>query len=181
LLLATALVGGCTGGGGDAETVVAPPESTPTTETTSSTGTTTGEATPVEPALTHAAFIRQLDRLCRKGNRLVDRRYGGRVDAAIEANDYEGLADLLERVGRVDRRFDRADQRLLDQASPEDAKALSKYIALSEELDNYRKRYVRALRRHDDDELDRLNVVDDKARNKRTRVTAQMGLTECGM
>lgn len=183
LLVIAAAVGGCTGGDGNAETVVAPTTtaaSASTVETTTD-DTTTEETTPVEPTLTHAAFIRRLDRICRKGNDLAERRLGDALDAAIAANDYERIADLFRQVSRIDRRGDRAHMRLLDQVSPEDKKAYTKYIALSEELDNYRERYIRALRGHDDDEISRLNGLDDRARTRRTRLTAQMGLTRCGM
>lgn len=98
----------------------------------------------------------------------------------IAANDYEKLADLLERANRLDRPFYRAVRRLSEQAPAEDEASLAKYLALSHELDNYGDRYIKALRQHDDDELARLVDLREQTRNRRTRLTARMGLKECG-
>jgi hypothetical protein len=71
-------------------------------------------------------------------------------------------------------------RRLGERVPARDEANLRRYLAMSHELDIYNARYIRALRRHDDDELARLNVLSEHTRNRRTRVTARMGLRECG-
>jgi hypothetical protein len=84
--------------------------------------------------------------------------FGDAVDAAIAANDYERLADLFEHASRLNTPFYRAMRRLRDQVSADDERSFARYVALSREVDNLMK----------------------QARNKRTHVTATMGLKECG-
>jgi hypothetical protein len=175
LILAFSLVGCDTGDSNSANTLSTHSDTTAATTT----GATT-TSTPSPPPLTHQQFVGRLDRICRKANGLVERRFGAATEAAIEANDYEKVADLLERADRVDRSFDADVERLSDRVPDEDARALRKYLALSDELDNYRDRFIRALRHREDEEIDRLDKLDDRARNQRTRVTAQMGLKYCG-
>ena len=170
LLLAT----GCLGSGGPGETNAAP---------TGSIATTTLLTTPTvtEPVtLTHRHFVRRLDGLCRKFNKKLDRKFGAAEDAAIAANDYGRLADLMKRSNRLDRPFYRAVKRLGSQVPDRDARGLRRYLTFSHELDNFGNRYIRALRHSDENELGRLNVLIEHTRNQRTRVTARMGLKRCG-
>jgi hypothetical protein len=121
-----------------------------------------------------------LDGICRRSNRLLDRRFGAAEDAAIAANDYDRLADLMKRANRFDRPFYRAVNKLGARVPERDEAGLRRYLRLSRQLDIFGLRYIRALRAHDDDELGRLNTLIEHTRNKRTRVTATMGLRQCG-
>lgn len=121
-----------------------------------------------------------MDRLCRTSNRQIERRFGAKQDAAIAANDYDSLADLMQRAKRFDRPFYRAVRELGQRVPDRDERSLDRYLSLSRELDVYRARYIRALRKHDDDELGRLDALYENTRTRRTRVTARMGLTRCG-
>jgi hypothetical protein len=66
--------------------------------------------------------------------------------------------DLFEHASRLNTPFYRAMRRLRDQVSADDERSFARYVALSREVDNLMK----------------------QARNKRTHVTATMGLKECG-
>jgi hypothetical protein len=169
-------VTGCSVGGGSSKATESQSEPVATTTTPAPTTTVVVESIP----LTHVQFTRRLDRLCKRFNRKQDRRFGAAEDAAVAANDYEGLANLYERSLRAGRPFYRAVRRLGNRVPEEDAGALRRYLSLSRELDIYSLRYVRALRHHDDTELGRLNGLTEQTRNRRTRVTAKMGLRVCG-
>jgi hypothetical protein len=147
------------------------------------TATTTTEATTtaaVEPALTHREFINRLDRLCLKGNRQLERRYGAAFEAAYAANDYDRLADLFQRSRRLNRPFYTAVRELRRDVPDRDARGLRQYLSLSHQMDIYYARSIRAYRERDDAELARLSSLIERARSQRTRVTAKMGLRECG-
>jgi hypothetical protein len=173
-LLVGLVLAGCTGGSGGPEA-----SSTLTASTTVAT-TTVAEPPAPPPPLTHRVFIKGLDGICRRSNRLLDRRFGAAEDAAIAANDYDRLADLMKRANRFDRPFYRAVNKLGARVPERDEAGLRRYLRLSRQLDIFGLRYIRALRAHDDDELGRLNTLIEHTRNKRTRVTATMGLRQCG-
>jgi hypothetical protein len=173
--LFAASLAGCSGGGNSSTNA----DSTPAPATTTMpTPSTTTEPAP-EP-FTHAQFIKRLDHLCGKFNRKADRRFGAEEDAAAAANDYGRLADVYQRSIRFDRPFYVAVRKLGARVPEEDATGLSRYLSLSHERDTYFRRYIRALREHDDAELTRLSGLIDQVRNQRTRVTAKMGLRVCG-
>jgi hypothetical protein len=171
-LIIIALSAGCSGGDS------AEPETQPDSTTTATTEATTTVAD--EPALTHREFVKRLDRICLKANRQLDRRYGAAFEAAYAANDYDRLADLFQRTRRLNRPFYKA-VRELGRAAPErDTRGLRQYLSLSHQMDVYYDRSISAYRQEDDAELNRLAVLIERARSQRTRVTAKMGLRECG-
>jgi hypothetical protein len=185
-MAALVLSAGCTGdSGGDptaSPNTVQRAASTEEAAAPTATDTeTTTESEPEPTVLTHGAFIKQLDRLCRKGNNSKAANAAERnFNAASAANDYEGVAAALadKKYAREDKRFEKKAYALL--APPEDERAFRRYIVLSEQLDNLYIRLIRALRAHDDDEITRLGALVDKIRNKRTTVTSGVGLVECG-
>jgi hypothetical protein len=176
LLVVLVLAGGCTGGSGGPEA-----SSSSTLAGTITVATTTVAEPPAPPApLSHRVFVKRLDRICRQSNSQLDRRFGAAEDAAIAANDYDRLADLMKRAERANRPFYRAVKKLGLRVPDKDEAGLRRYLRLSHELDVFKSRYIKALRDHDDDELDRLNGLIEHTRNERTRVTARMRLRECG-
>ena len=93
----------------------------------------------------------------------------------------ESYARLLERADRFNDKFDHKNNFFgLDPALEKDQRGYAKYRELSRRLDNYNAREIRAARRHDYDEPLRLFALDEKTRNQRTKVTADLGLRFCG-
>jgi hypothetical protein len=62
----------------------------------------------------------------------------------------------------------------------QDEAGLARYLSLSRQMDVYYRRSERAYRQADDAELARLAILIERARSQRTRVTARMGLRQCG-
>jgi hypothetical protein len=96
--LLMALAVGCSGGGDEdvprAATATASSSSAvEDVTTTTAAPTTTVDAEP--PPLTHAQFVPRLDRLCKRGNRALD-RFNRRYAAAIGRGDYDGAADIWQ-------------------------------------------------------------------------------------
>ena len=168
---------GCMGSGSNEDALTGPIESSPT-ETT---GTTTASTPPVPPPLTHRQFIRELDHLCKVGNNLADKKFGGDVTVQDTAESMDAYARLIERAERFNDKFNRKNNFFgLDPALQKDERNYAKYRELSRRLDNYYARVIRAARRHDFQELVRLFALTERARNQRTKVTADMGLRFCG-
>jgi hypothetical protein len=167
---------GCMGSSSNQEALTSPVESSPT-----ETGTTTVSAPPVPPPLTHRQFIHTLDHLCKVGNNLLDKKFGGDVTVSDTAESMDAYARFIERADRFNDKFNRKNNFFgLDPALEKDQRDYAKYRELSRRLDNYSAREIRAARRHDFEELLRLFALDKKARNQRTKVTADMGLRFCG-
>ena len=165
----------CTGGGSSTAT-----DSATTSQPDPATTAPITTVAEPPPPLSHGQFIKRLDRICRTSNRQIEQRFGAKEDAAIAANDYDRLADLMQQAKRLDRPFYRAVREFGQRVPDEDERGLRRYLSLSHELDVFRARYIRALRKHDDDELARLDALYEHTRNQRTRVTARMGLKQCG-
>jgi hypothetical protein len=115
-----------------------------------------------------------------ESNARLEDRFGAAEEAAVAANDYEKLADLHKRANQLERSFYAAVRQLSERVPDRDKSGLRRYLALSHELDVFDRRVIRALRAHDDEELARLITLSERVRNQRTRVTARMGLRECG-
>jgi hypothetical protein len=171
----SACMGGSSSSGKDVLTAAV--ESTPT-ETT---GTTTSATPPPPPPLSHREFVKRLDSICKKANDKLDRRFGAASDAAVAAQDLDKLADLRVKARRLNAPFYAAVRKLRSRGVPDrDKAALRKYLALSHQLDSLDRRYIRALRQSDLDEIGRLNGITSRIRNKRTKVTSSVGLRQCG-
>ena len=115
---------------------VTAPEATDTEDAAKLSDTST-EATdtqvveePEEQVLTHAAFIRRFDRLCRRSNRQIDRA-NERIDAAYARGDYGEAARLWSRSKkRVDPPFYRAVEALaVPEEDPSRPRALPRTFA----------------------------------------------------
>jgi hypothetical protein len=173
VLVLIVLAAGCSGGD------MADPAATRPSVTTER--ATTAITTIVEePALTHREFIRELDRTCRKGNQQAERRFGDELEAASAANDYDRIADVLHESRSLNKPFYRAVRELAREVPEEDEAGLRRYLSLSRQLDVYYVRLERAYRQADDAELGRISALVEQTRSQRTRVTARMGLRECG-
>jgi hypothetical protein len=175
-----ALVVGCSGDDGDLSrvaTATAPSTSTiDDVTTTTETPTVTDDVAP--PPLTHAMFIRRLDRICKRGNRAIDRS-NKRLEAAFARGDYDAAADIWARTKkRLDPPF-YAKVRALVPPSRDEV-GLRRYLELSRQLDVLEVRSIRALRQGDDAERARLDNLMERLSNRRTLVTSRLGLTECG-
>ncbi len=148
---------------------------------TETTGTTTVSAPPIPPPLTHRQLIHTLDHLCKVGNNLSDKKFGGDITVSDTAESMDAYARLIERADRFNDKFNRKNNFLgLHPALEKDQRDYAKYRELSRRLDNYSARKIRAARQHDFQELLRLFALDTKTRNQRTKVTADMGLRFCG-
>jgi hypothetical protein len=173
-LLAAALLGGCSGGGGDETTVAS---MTPTPSTLEDAGATTEAATTTEPTVTHAEFIAALDAICKKDNKDLE-RYDKRYQKAVARSDYDGAADAFEdSLAGYDSFYEELEA--LD-VPPEDAKAIDRYLAFTRQIEALVVRIARGFRERDDAELSRLGDLLGRVQNKRTLLTARLGLTECG-
>jgi hypothetical protein len=157
--------------------------STTTLPTTSGFEDTTRTTAPppmttAEEMLTHGQFVAALDRMCRRDNRIID-RYNKRYAAAVARDDYAGAADILRNARRrLNKAFYREAEAL--DVAPQDARSLGRYLALTRQIETLGIRVERALRRRDDEELSRLDGLIDRLADRRTLVTAGMGLTVCG-
>jgi hypothetical protein len=144
-------------------------------------GTTTAAAPAPPPPLTHRQFIRQLDHLCKIGNRATKRRFEDFGAISDTAASMDAFADWLVRVNRYVRKWDRRHGFFeLNPGDESDVRAYERYKALTKQLRIFSRREVLAARRHDFDELRRLFDLEDRVRNRRTRQTARMGLVICG-
>lgn len=172
---------GCMGdaSGGDA-TVVGP--ETEVAETAAAdtgvadTGVTDTTAAPEPPPVTHAQFIRQLDRIGCRFNRKVGKINKQYADAF--ANDYEESAEAYKKVQRLIPRWQVQIDAL--EVPPEDERRFRRYLLFVDRIDGLNARTIRALRRHDDEEIARLGALADRARDQRTNVAVDLGLRVCG-
>ena len=177
------LVGGCSGDGDRVASVTAPEattaeEAATSPETPTEPTDTQAVEEPEEQVLTHAQFIRRLDRICRRGNRQIDRARE-RIDAAFTRGDYGEAARLWSRSEkRLNPPFYRAVESLA--VPEEDRRDFERYLELSRQLDVIGQRYIRALRRNDEEEFARLDGISRRLANQRTLVTTRLGLVECG-
>lgn len=182
LVALACLAAGCQGSGGGA-TEAAPTSPTGTevgeTDTTGTMTTPTTSTVTVPPPVTHKQFVRRLDHICRVFNRNVERFNKRFADIFNSTTDYEGVADALALMSR---RLDPGWHRQIDRLDvpPKDERGFRRYIALVDRMDELERRKIRALRRHDDDELDRVNGLTDRARDQRTNVAIDIGLHVCG-
>jgi hypothetical protein len=170
------LLTACDSGGGSASDSAAASEAIATTTV----ATTTSLTPPPPPPLTHKQFVRQLDHLCRVGNRASARRFkfGDIYDTAESMDAY---AAKLKRANRYIRKWDRRHHFFsLNPGEPEDIRNYDRYKELTKRLRNYSEREVRAARRHSFEEIVRLLGLEEKTRNRRTSLTADMGLRFCG-
>jgi hypothetical protein len=173
LVLATA----CSSGGSKSE---------PATSGATTTAPVAATTTEPEPAkLTHRQFIHKLDRLCRVGNRAIDRVSGKRFGNGPFYWDTEAQQTAYARMIRVNIRFNvRWEKRhgflTLDPASSKDAKQYRAYLDLSKQMRVLELKEARALLKHDVNEATRLDGIVTRLQNKRTRVTSSIGLQECG-
>jgi hypothetical protein len=125
-------------------------------------------------------FLRQLDHLCKVGNRVSDRRFKF-GDISDTAESMDAYAINLARANRYIQRWDREHHFYkLDPAEPKDIRGYARYKRLTRQLRNFSERVVVAARHHDFQEIVRLLNLEAKTRNQRTRVTAGMGLHVCG-
>lgn len=149
---------------------------------TSTTPTTSMEAPPAPPPpLTHRQFIRRLDHLCKVGNKATNRRFDNFGDISDTAASMDAYARWLVRVNRYVNKWDRRHHFFgLDPAEARDIRNYRRYKALTKELRNLDAREIVAARHHQFDELVRLNSIEGRVRNRRTRLTARMGLVYCG-
>jgi hypothetical protein len=132
------------------------------------------------PPLTHRQFIRQLDRLCRIGNRAFERRFefGTLYDTPESMDAY---AVKLAKANRYIQKWDRRHGfNSLDPGDPQDIRDYDRYKDFNRRLDNYSDRKVVAARRHEFEEIVRLINLETRSRNQRTELTADMGLRYCG-
>jgi hypothetical protein len=181
-LVALAFVaGGCqdSGGGG---TEAAPTSATGTelgeTDTTGTVTTPTTSTVVAPPPVTHRQFVRRLDHICRVFNRKID-RFNKRNADVFASGDYEDVANALALTKRrLDPPWNRQLARL--EVPPKDERSFRRYRALTQRLDELERRRIRALRRHDDDEIGRIVGLSDRARDQRTNVAIDMGLHVCG-
>lgn len=189
---ACAGVVGCSGGGEASPrvTTVTAPVSTvatstsqeePATSTEASAETTETATVEVEvepPTLTHRQFIRRFDQICRKGNRAIARA-NRRLQAAFARGDNQAAARIWAKSLRtLDPLFYRRVKALAPP--PHDEQGLRRYLNLSRQIGVLETRFIRALRRDDQEEMSRLNRLIRRLSNQRTLVTSRMGLTECG-
>lgn len=157
---------------------------------TSSQAATTNEETtstvatpPPPPPLTHREFVRRLDHLCKVGNRAVDRKFNKKFPETIydTPESMDAYAAVLKRANSYVRRLDRRQHFFgLDPGDPEDIRNYDRYEKLTRRLANYSDREVVAAHRHDFAELSRLFGLEQRTRNHRTDLTADMGLRFCG-
>jgi hypothetical protein len=166
---------GCDSSGGDETSVT---ESSSTLADT--VGTTTSAAPLPPPPLTHGQFIRKFDHLCKVGNRASGRRFEfGTIYDTPESMD--AFAAKLAKFNRYIRNWDRKHGFFtLDPGDPQDVRNYERYKVFWRRIANYSGREVLAARRHDFEELLRLFRLEDRTRNQRTRLTADMGLRYCG-
>jgi uncharacterized membrane protein len=148
-----------------------------TTTITKPAGTTTAATQTKEttPVVTHAAFVKQLDEICRKGN-AASRRYADAASKAGDAGDYKRAADELEKGARV------ANRHSVDGLTPPppDSAAFARYQAAQRRLATLSKRIIAALRTGDIDEVNRLVELQDAQRKRRTEAAVDLGLQNCG-
>jgi hypothetical protein len=168
---------GCMGDESDGGATVVGPETEAGETAVAETGVTETTAAPEPPPVTHAQFVRRLDSLCRRFNRKVD-KINKRYADVFAARDYEGSAKGYEKGQRLVPRW-RAQVETLE-VPPEDQKRFGRYLMFVERIDGLTSRQIRALRRHDDQELTRLSALAERARNQRTNVAVDLGLRECG-
>lgn len=143
--------------------------------------TTTSTTPPPPPPLTHKQFIQRLDRLCRIGNRASDRKFSSDVNLSDTAESMDFYARLLARANRFIRKWDRRHGFFkLAPGDPKDIRDYRSYKVLTRRLRNFSMREQVAARRHDFEEIVRLVQIENRTRNQRTRLTADMGLRYCG-
>jgi hypothetical protein len=136
---------------------------------------------PPPPPLTHKQFVRRLDRLCKVGNRLTERKFGGDVDISDTAESMDAYARLVSRSNRFVQRWrHKTGFFRLNPGDPTDVRNYERYKVLTRRLRNFSIRDQRAAREHDFDELVRLSEIENRTRNQRTNLTADMGLRFCG-
>jgi hypothetical protein len=170
------LVAACDSGGGSASDSVAASEAIATTTV----ATTTSLTPSPPPPLTHKQFVRRLDRLCKVGNRIFERKFKF-SDIYDTAESLDAYAVKLKRANRYNVRWDRRHHFFtLDPGEPEDIRNYDRYKALTYRLRNYFEREVRAARQHSFEEILRLTGLEERTRNRRTSLTADMGLRFCG-
>jgi hypothetical protein len=175
------LVTSCDSGGGSASATSASSGETETVLPTTSSGTTTTETPPPPPPLTHKQFIRRLDRLCKVGNRALDRRFKTFENLNDTTSSMDAYASWLKRGNRYIAKWDRRHGFFdLDPAEPKDIRDYRRYKALTRQLRNLSERELVAARRHDFDEIVRLGPIEERIRSHRTRLTSGMGLVYCG-
>ena len=93
----------------------------------------------------------------------------------------DAYAAVLKRANSYVRRLDRRQHFFgLDPGDPEDIRNYDRYEKLTRRLANYSDREVVAAHRHDFAELSRLFGLEQRTRNHRTDLTADMGLRFCG-
>jgi hypothetical protein len=163
---------GCMGdsGSGGATTVAGPGTAAGETDAgatgtgASETGTT--ETTP-SPPITHKQFVRKLDGICRKFNRKVD-KINRRYADAFAARDYEKSAEAYEKAERLIPGWNAALDNL--EVPPEDERLFRRYMVFVNRIDGIARRQIRAFRQHDEAELNRLFLLSDRTRDKRTNV-----------
>jgi hypothetical protein len=97
------------------------------------------------------------------------------------AESMDAYAVYVDKVVRAIQRWDKKHGFYkLNPGDPQDARDYEKYKTLTRELRNLEGREERAARHHDFEELVRLTNLAAGVRDKRTRITAQMGLRHCG-
>lgn len=177
-LAAVMVVFALTACGGDDESAQTPSPTPQPDATTVEQADTSTEGAASE--MTHEEFVSKLDAWCKAGNAEAQERWSAPVDEATESGDYQELADLLEErqewAAEEEQELPVAEEGLSDA----DAESFRNYLALNDRINGLIDRYIAALRETDDTELTRLAELVDEARNERTNLAVDMGLTSCG-
>ena len=135
--------------------------------------TVTAAPTPV----THRQFVKRLDRLCRIYNAKAG-RFNKRYESELTSNDYAAIADLYRRAERQQAPWRVAVVQL--EMPPSDVRRFRRYLGLTDRIDALFRRQIRALRREDVEEFNRLNALIETTRNQRTTAAVDLGLRVCG-
>jgi hypothetical protein len=114
------------------------------------------------------------------GNKTFDRRFTF-SDIYDNAESMDAYAAKLKKANRYNRKWDRRHHFFtLDPGDARDVRNYNRYKTFTRRLQNYSNREVFAARHHHFEEILRLFSLEEKTRNKRTDLTADMGLRFCG-
>ena len=165
-------VAGCAGGNNGAA------ESTSEFGTVPATISVETEAAQGE-GLDHAEFVARLDEVCRRGNALGD-SYTKRMEPLVDANDFDGLADVLEEFFKNEEFVEIVAELEALEPPPEDEAAFSRYLSLQRTLDAAGQEMARFARERDHEEIARVDDLVEKLRKERGIEARRLGLSVCG-
>lgn len=147
-----------------------------TPEQTASSPTATPERT-ATAGVTHDEFVEDLNRTCSGDKRRLD-ELNDQLSRDADAGNYEGAADALQALTSLAEPHWEQQRQLEPPA--EDQAAFTEYMDAQQQFQGLMRRYIRALRTHDDDALESMAPLVEDTGNERLRAAIKLGADDCG-